>query len=70
MPKSIAIVGTIDTKADQVQYLKEKIEEEGQPTCVIDIGVLGDAPVKPTYDRHQIAQAVGTSIEEILTMNN
>ena len=67
MPKYIAIVGTLDTKGDQVEYIKEKIEENGQQTCVIDFGVVGDAPFKPAYDHHQVAQAAGTSIEGVLT---
>jgi uncharacterized protein (UPF0261 family) len=64
--KAVVIVGTLDTKGDQVEYLKEKVEEEGMTACVIDIGVVGKAPFIPTYDRHQVAQAAGTSINEIL----
>jgi uncharacterized protein (UPF0261 family) len=70
MPKYIAIVATLDTKGDQVEYIKKKIEEEGQQACVIDFGVVGDAAFQPTYDRHQVAQAAGTSIDGVLAMNN
>lgn len=70
MPKSIAVIGTLDTKGDQVEYIKEKIEEEGQQTCVIDIGVVGGVPFEANYNRDQVAQAAGTSIEGILAMNN
>jgi uncharacterized protein (UPF0261 family) len=70
MPKYIAIIGTLDTKGDQVEYIKEKIEKEGQHTCVIDFGVVGDPHFKPTYDRHQVAQAAGTSIAGVLTLND
>jgi len=70
MAKYIAIIGTLDTKGDQVEYIKRKIEEEGQQPLVIDIGVVGDAPFKPTYDRHQIAHNAGTSIEGILAMKD
>ena len=34
MSKKIAIIGTLDTKGDQIQYLKKIIEEE---TLNIDI---------------------------------
>ena len=70
MPRYIVIVGTLDTKGDQLAYIKEKIEAEGQPTCVIDIGVVGDAPFRATCNRRQVARAAGTSIEKILAMNN
>ncbi len=29
MPKSIAILGTLDTKGDQLEYLKALIEKQG-----------------------------------------
>jgi uncharacterized protein (UPF0261 family) len=70
MNKSVIIVGTLDTKGDQVEYLKHKIEEAGQTTCVIDMGVVGDAPFHPSFDRHQVARTVGTSIEGILKLKN
>lgn len=70
MPRYIAIVGTLDTKGDQVRYIKKRIEAAGQKTRVIDLSVVGDAPFKPDYDRHQVAKAAGTTIEGILAMND
>lgn len=29
MPKYIAVVGTIDSKGDQIEYLKKRIEQGG-----------------------------------------
>jgi uncharacterized protein (UPF0261 family) len=66
MPKYIALVGTLDTKGNQIEYVKKKIEEGGQRTRVIDIGVAGEPPFKPDYDKHQVAKTAGTSINEIL----
>ena len=59
-------ISTLDTKGDQIEYLKQKIEDEGQSTCVINIGVAGETPFQPTHDRDDVAQATGTSIKEIL----
>jgi uncharacterized protein (UPF0261 family) len=70
MPRYIVIVGTLDTKGDQLAYIKEKIEAEGQPVCVIDIGVVGDTPFGADHSRRQVARAAGTSIEKILAMND
>ena len=70
MPKYVVVVATMDTKGDQIEYLKDKIEEAGQPTCTIDIGVAADGPFKCTYNRHQVAQAAGTTIQGILDMKN
>ena len=70
MSKYVVIAGTLDTKGDQVRYLDKRINEEGLKTRVIDFGVVGDPPFKPAFDRHRVAQACGTSIEEILATNN
>lgn len=70
MSKYIVIAGTLDTKGDQIQYINEKIKREGQKTRVIDFGVVGDPLFKPDYDRHEVARACGTSIEEILAGND
>jgi uncharacterized protein (UPF0261 family) len=70
MPGYIAVVATMDTKGDQVEYLKDKIEEAGQPTCAIDIGVAADGPFEPTYNRHQVAEAAGTTIQGIFDVKN
>ena len=70
MEKSIVVIGTLDTKGDQIEYLKEIIEKEGQPACVIDYGVLGEIPFKPDFTRDQVAEAAGTTIQGILDINN
>jgi uncharacterized protein (UPF0261 family) len=70
MPKYVAIIGTLDTKGDQIAYIKKRIEGDGQKSCVIDLSVVGDAHFKPDYDRHQVAKSAGTSIEGILGMND
>jgi uncharacterized protein (UPF0261 family) len=70
MPGCIVIIGTLDTKGDQVAYIKERIEGEGQKSCVIDLSVVGEVTFKPDYDRHKVASAADSSIEGILAMND
>ena len=37
----IAVVGTFDTKTDELQYLAEKIQTAGGIPITIDVSVLG-----------------------------
>lgn len=67
MVKSIGIIGSLDTKGDQILYIKDFIEKRGQQATVIDVGVLGDAPFEPSIDKHEIARAAGTSLKEIIS---
>lgn len=70
MDRAIVIVGTMDTKGDQVEYLKQQIEVTGHPTIIIDIGVVGTVPFEPTYDRDEVASRMGTTIQEIIDLEN
>jgi len=70
MAKSIAIVGTVDTKGDALQYLKHVIEGRGHQATIVDVGILGDVPFKPAISRDEIAQAAGSSIAEIIGLHD
>jgi len=41
MPKTVALVATLDTKGAEARYLKEHIERHGVRTLVVDGGILG-----------------------------
>ena len=38
MAKTILIIGTLDTKAKELAYLRERIEAEGVKSLLMDIG--------------------------------
>jgi uncharacterized protein (UPF0261 family) len=63
--KKIAIIGTLDTKGEQIKYIKGQIEGRGYQAIVIDAGVLGEVPFEPDISRKQVAEASGLSLEEI-----
>ncbi len=61
--KTILVVGTYDTKNDELEYMVERITSQGGGALSMDISVLGD-PEKPTdYSKHQVAEAGGSSIQ-------
>lgn len=62
MTKSIAIVGTLDTKGDQVAYLKEQIENKKNKTVIIDIGILGTPACEADISREVVAEAGDTTL--------
>lgn len=66
MAKFIAVIGTLDTKGDQLEYLMGLIEGQGRQVTMIDVGVLGDVPFDPTVSREEVARASGTGLEEII----
>jgi uncharacterized protein (UPF0261 family) len=70
MSGMIAIIGTLDTKGDQVEYLKTVIEENGHKTCVIDVGIVGKPLITPDVSHEQVAVACGSNLGEIVALND
>lgn len=61
--KTILVVGTYDTKDDELLYMADRIRAQGGGVLTMDVSVLGD-PSKPTdISKHDVAAAGGSSIE-------
>ena len=59
MPKTVAILGTFDTKGEEFAYLRKRIESTGLATLMIDCGVLEAPPFTPDVTRQEVAAAGG-----------
>lgn len=62
-PKTILVIGTYDTKSDELNYLRSRIEAQGGRTLTMDVSVLGDPPEPTDISKHEVAEAAGSSIE-------
>lgn len=69
MNKSIALIATLDTKGEEIGYIKELIEGRGHQTITIDIGILGEPSFEPTISHHQVLAAAGSSREQVIALN-
>jgi uncharacterized protein (UPF0261 family) len=58
--KTIAILGTLDTKGADFAFLKAEIERRGCRTLVIDTSVLGTPEFTPDITREAVAAAGGS----------
>jgi uncharacterized protein (UPF0261 family) len=59
MPKTVVIVGALDTKGAEYAFLKKLILQEGLNTLVVDYGVMGRPTFIPDIPRDQLAVAGG-----------
>lgn len=66
----VAIIGPLDTKGPENLYLKECIESQGLSVLVMDIRTMGEAGFQPDITCDEVAEAAGTSIEELLDKND
>ena len=61
---AVVIVGTLDTKGPEIGYLRDRLQELGLATLVIDSGILGEPlDIEPDIDHAAVAVAGGTTIE-------
>lgn len=65
MAKTVGIVGTLDTKGMEFQFIKEQIEASGTATCVVNTGILGDPHFAPDVSAGEVAEAGGTSLQAL-----
>ncbi len=65
MKKVIAIIGTLDTKGDEISYLKSLVEKRGHDVLIVDTGTLGTPFLDPDISREKVAEAGGERIEEL-----
>lgn len=66
MTKTIALIGTLDTKGPEIAYLRDRCHDLGLKTIVIDSGILGGPlGIEPDYSREVVAQAAGSTIDDL-----
>ena len=68
--KTILVIGTYDTKDDELTFLADVIHAEGGQVITMDVSVLG-APSRSTdYSKHDVAQEAGSSIAAAIASGN
>ena len=58
-------MGTLDTKGEEIGYLKELILKRGHRPFIIDIGAGGKARLDADITATEVARAAGTEIEKL-----
>ena len=66
MPKTIALVGALDTKGAEYGFVKQCIEARGNRTLVIDVGVLGQPRIPADVPREAVARAAGVALADLV----
>jgi uncharacterized protein (UPF0261 family) len=68
--RRVLIIGTADTKADELLFLKAHVEAGGAEALVMDVGVVGEAPFAADVSRHDVAGAAGVSIVDVIALGD
>ena len=63
MPRTILLIGTLDTKGDEFAYVRGLIHQRGHRTLVMDAGVMQAPPFTPDFDAAEVAEAGGGTLD-------
>ncbi len=61
----VVIVGTLDTKGEEVEFIRDQLSRLECDTVVIDVGTLHDPMCRSDISRTEVALAADVSMEEI-----
>ncbi len=62
----VLLIGTVDTKSDEIAYLRESIEASGGLAVVMDVGVLGKGGITPEISNTDVAAAAGVTLQQVM----
>ena len=65
MSKTILLIGTLDTKGHEYDYVRGLIREHGDIPYVLDAGILGEPTFTPDIPAVRTAEAGGGSLAEL-----
>jgi uncharacterized protein (UPF0261 family) len=69
-PKTVALIGTLDTKGEEFAFLRDWIESCGLRTLTVDVGVLGNPPFTPDVSRAAVAAAANEDLEGLIAQKD
>jgi uncharacterized protein (UPF0261 family) len=70
MEKTILVIGTFDTKDDELGYLIGCIKGQGGDVLTMDVSVLGDPATPTDISKHDVAAADDMTITDIIALGD
>ena len=64
--KTIAVLGTLDSKGEEHEFVANLIRQRGHTPLLIDVGTGSEPTVKPDITRFEVAAAGGVDLEALM----
>lgn len=59
------ILGTLDTKGQEIAFLRDCFRERGRDVKIVDVGVQGEPEIAADVARQEVAARAGTTVEAL-----
>ena len=70
MSKTVALLGALDTKGREYEFVRECIRAAGHEALLIDVGVLGPPALQPDVTRQAVARAAGVDFDALVAKHD
>ncbi len=67
---TVVLLGTLDTKGVEYEYVRKRIRAEGCDTVLIDAGILGTPLTQPDIFREEVAKAAGIDFAQLVEVKD
>jgi uncharacterized protein (UPF0261 family) len=68
--KTVAVIGTLDTKGEELGFLRDQLEGLGLDALLIDVGTLDPQGAEPDIGRRELAEVGHFDLDEIATRSD
>ncbi len=68
--KTVAILATLDTKADEAGFMRSEIESLGGQALLIDLSLVGESKLSADITKQEVISAGGGNLAELLVKPN
>jgi uncharacterized protein (UPF0261 family) len=62
----VVLLGTLDTKGREYEYVRSRIQAEGCDVVLVDAGILGTPQVQPDISREEVAHAAKVDLAQLV----
>ncbi len=68
MRKTVLLIGTLDTKGPEIDYMRRVIHGMGLDSLVMDISVIRPSAIQPDILREEVCRAGGTEFQSLVRL--
>ncbi|MFW5956232.1 MAG: Tm-1-like ATP-binding domain-containing protein [Halorhabdus sp.] len=62
---SVVIVGTLDTKSEEIGFARDVLQAQGVDVHLVDTGVMGDPEIEADTTASEVAEAADTTLDHL-----
>jgi uncharacterized protein (UPF0261 family) len=67
---TVVLLGTLDTKGGEYAFLRDRVRAGNAEALLVDAGVFDPVGVEPDISRHEVAQAAGATVSDLVASND